>query len=60
MRIFIGEAWEYVCDKRGRVEISFEPRDLWIGVYISETGIFIYPLPMIAIRISRGRREMIA
>ncbi len=39
----------------GRVEIYPEPRDLWIGAYIAPDAVYICPLPILVIRISRGR-----
>lgn len=54
-RIGIGAAIEYVYDRRARVEIYLEPRDIWIGVYVAKTAIYVCPLPFLVIRISRGR-----
>jgi hypothetical protein len=35
---------------RGRLSIYIEPRDLWVGAYISETAIYICPLPMLVLK----------
>jgi len=40
----------------GRVEIYVEPRDIWVGVYVAEKAVYACPLPMLVVRISRGRR----
>jgi hypothetical protein len=51
-----GETYEAIHDLRGRVEIYWEPRDFWIGAYVAESGtLYLCPLPMLAIRFSRGR-----
>lgn len=55
-RLRIGAACEHVWDKRGRVEVYLEPRDVWIGVYVSPDAVYVCPLPFLVIRISRGRR----
>lgn len=54
MRICLGSAREFVADKRGRVEIYLEPRDLWVGAYVNQRAVYVCPLPMLVIRISRG------
>jgi hypothetical protein len=37
----------------GRVSIYFEPRDLWVGVYVSRQHLFVCPLPAVVIRWAR-------
>lgn len=53
--IRIGAARE-LAERRGRVEIYFEPRDIWIGAYVSRLAVYILPVPFVVFRISRGRR----
>jgi hypothetical protein len=53
-RVHLGEAREFIGNKRGRVEVYFDRRDLWIGVYVSEQAIYLCPLPVLVVRISRG------
>lgn len=55
-RFGIGAAREGFWDKRGRVEVYLEPRDIWIGVYVAADAVYICPLPLVVIRISRGER----
>jgi hypothetical protein len=55
MRLRIGQAVEGIADLRGRVEVYVEPRDLWVGAFVSEDAIYICPIPMMVVRISRGR-----
>lgn len=60
-RLGIGAAIEYFGDRRSRVEIYLEPRDVWVGVFVAPVksgqrgAIYICPLPCLVIRISRGR-----
>lgn len=56
MMVF-GTAWEGIHNKRGRVEIYPEPRDLWVGVYVAPDAIYVCLLPIVVIRISRGRTK---
>lgn len=39
---------------RGRVTVYIEPRDIWVGVYVSEDSVYVCPLPLLVIR---WRRE---
>lgn len=58
-RIRIGRAIESFHNPVGRVEIYCEPRDLWIGAYVADHGaVYVCPLPMLVIRISRGRSAL--
>jgi hypothetical protein len=36
-----------------KVRVYFDPRDLWVGVYISYGSVYICPLPCVVIRIAR-------
>lgn len=36
--------------------IGFEPRDCWVGAYIGPNTIYVCLLPMVVLRIPRGRR----
>ena len=35
------------------IELKWEPRDLWVGVYVGEDAVYICLLPTIVIKISR-------
>lgn len=59
-RLFIGAAREGIWDKRGRVEVYLEPRDVWVGVYVAPDAVYVCPLPFVVIRISRGERWEVA
>jgi len=59
MRIYLGHAYEAICDPHGRVEIYLDPRDLWIGAYVAKSAVYVCLLPAVVIRVSRGRRKMI-
>lgn len=51
-----GTAIESIADLRGRMEVYWEPRDLWIGAYIGDGGtVYLCLLPMVVVRFSRGR-----
>ena len=55
-KVAFGRAIEGFNDPVGRLEIYFEPRDIWIGAYVAKDGpIYICLLPCLVIRISRGR-----
>lgn len=43
-------------DLRGRVEAYIEPRDAWVGAYISKEAVYVCPLPFLVVRTSRGRK----
>lgn len=55
-RLYVGAAREGIWDKHGRVEIYLEPRDVWVGVYVSDAAVYVCPLPFVVFRISRGER----
>lgn len=35
---------------RGRIRLYIEPRDVRVGVYVSEDAVYVCPLPMLVIR----------
>src|SRR5262245_22210986 len=37
----------------GRVKVLWEPRDLWVGAYVSPTAVYVCPLPMLVARWAR-------
>jgi hypothetical protein len=39
------------------VRVYLEPRDAWIGVYVSNDAVCICPLPFLVIRWKRGSGE---
>lgn len=34
----------------GRLSLYWEPRDLWVGVFVGEHAVYICPLPTLVIR----------
>ena len=34
----------------GRLSAYLEPRDIWVGIYVAPTAIYVCPLPMLVIR----------
>jgi hypothetical protein len=38
---------------RGWVQVYIEPRDLWIGVFLSQGHVYVCPLPTVVIRVDR-------
>lgn len=39
---------------RGRLCLYVEPRDFWVGVYVSEDKVYVLLLPMLVIRWERS------
>lgn len=39
-----------------RLVIYIEPVDIWIGVYVSDTHVYVCPLPLLVIRFERRSR----
>lgn len=37
----------------GRLQVYVEPRDIWVGVYVAETAVYVCPLPLIVLKWSR-------
>lgn len=37
----------------GRLAIYLEPRDIWIGVYVAPTAVYVCPLPLLVLRWDR-------
>lgn len=37
-----------------RLRIYFEPRDLWVGIYVAPNAIYICPVPALVIRWQRA------
>jgi hypothetical protein len=35
-----------------RVEVYFEPRDVWIGAYLARDAVYVCPLPCLVIKSS--------
>ena len=42
--------------KCGRLSLVFEPRDLWLGLYIGPDAIYITLIPCLPIRWARGAK----
>lgn len=38
---------------RGRIALTFEPRDIWIGAYVAEDYVYVCPLPLLVVRWER-------
>jgi hypothetical protein len=38
------------CVTLGRLSLYVEPRDVWVGLYVSPGSVFVCPLPMVVIR----------
>lgn len=34
----------------GRLSVYLEPRDIWVGLYLSDTALYFCPLPLIVFR----------
>lgn len=43
---------------RGRLSVYLEPRDIWIGLYLSDTAFYICPLPLLVFRWRRHEPVM--
>ena len=43
--------------KAGRFSVVFEPRDLWLGLFIGPDAIYLTILPCLPIRWARGARR---
>jgi hypothetical protein len=39
--------------RRRRLRVYFEPRDVWVGVYVAEDAVYVCPLPCVVIRWQR-------
>jgi len=37
----------------GRLSIYFEPRDVWIGMYVAPSTIYVCPIPCLVLRWTR-------
>lgn len=37
----------------GRFAVYFQPRDLWVGVYVAEPAVYVCPIPCLVVRWSR-------
>jgi hypothetical protein len=40
----------------GQLAVYPEPRDVWVGVFVGESAIYVCPLPMLVIRWRREAR----
>jgi hypothetical protein len=38
----------------GRLQMYVEPRDVWVGLYVSPEALYVCPLPLCVIRWSRA------
>ena len=34
----------------GRLSIYVDPRDIWLGVYVAPTAVYVCPLPLLVFR----------
>lgn len=55
-RVVIGPEKRSRRLRLGRLAIYFEPRDLWIGAYISYDAVYVCPLPVLVLRWTRRPR----
>ncbi|MFG2001743.1 hypothetical protein ACGFNU_21585 [Spirillospora sp. NPDC048911] len=39
---------------RGRLSLYLEPRDIWVGVYVAETAVYVCPLPLLVLKWDRS------
>lgn len=37
----------------GRLSVYIEPRDLWTGIYIAPSAVYVCPLPTLVLRVAR-------
>lgn len=37
-----------------RLSVYVEPRDVWVGVYVAPTAVYVCPLPLLVIKWDRG------
>jgi hypothetical protein len=37
----------------GRLQLYVEPRDLWMGLYVAPTALYLCPLPALVLRWAR-------
>lgn len=44
--------------KAGRLSLVFEPRDIWLGLYIGPDAIYLTLIPCLPIRWARGARRV--
>lgn len=41
----------------GRLSVCIEPRDLWFGIYLGRSAVYVCLLPMVAFRWARKQRS---
>lgn len=41
----------------GRLQVYVEPRDVWVGVYVAKSAVYVCPAPMVVVRWARRRRR---
>ena len=41
--------------KAGRLSLIFEPRDIWLGVYLAPSAVYICLIPCLPVRWARRR-----
>jgi hypothetical protein len=37
----------------GRLSIYLDARDIWIGVYVAESAVYVCPLPLLVVKVKR-------
>ena len=45
--------WPLALIHRGRFWLIFEPRDIWVGAYVSSKAVFVCVVPCIAVQWER-------
>jgi hypothetical protein len=51
-------AWWRRRLRLGRWQVYFEPRDLWIGVYVAWRAVYIVLVPTLVVRYARKGRTL--
>jgi hypothetical protein len=46
----IADREDPAATRRHRLEIYLEPRDLWIGVFVAPSAVYVCPLPCLVFR----------
>jgi hypothetical protein len=50
----LGRAWVRLERVQGRLSVYWEPRDVWVGVYVADRAVYVCPLPTLVVRWRRA------